>query len=213
MISGEVPFKGSSSELFYQHQHAPLPVARPTLLAQPAVTLLEILLEKDAGKGFQAVDDLIAGIGGVKAAVTSGYRLSKEKLRSTVHGEIELRPDPSWGLVRRRDRKRKLALYVTGGLVIAGLALGLFYYEQSKVSSTPPIDKTAQPERSIAVLPFESISAPHDHAYFADGIQDEILNYLSKIAQLKVISRTSVMHYRHVARRDRRQVANALGVG
>src|SRR5258708_6007435 len=212
MISGEVPFKGSSSELFYQHQHAPLPVARLTLLPQPAVTLLEILLEKDPAKRFQAPDDLIAAIAGVKAAVTSGYRLSKEKLRSTVHGEIELRPDPSWGLVRRRDRKRKLALYVTGGLVIAGLALGLFYYEQSKVSSTPPIDKTAQPERSIAVLPFESISANQDNAYFADGIQDEILNHLAKIAQLKVISRTSVMQYPAGARRDLRQIANALGV-
>jgi TolB-like protein/tetratricopeptide (TPR) repeat protein len=212
MISGEVPFKGSSSELFYQHQHAPLPVARLTLLPQPAVALLEILLEKDPAKRFQTPDDLIAAIAGVKAAVTSGYRLSKEKLRSTVHGEIELRPDPSWGLVRRRDRKRKLTLYVTGGLVIAGLALGLFYYEQSKVSSTPAIDRTAQPERSIAVLPFESISANKDDAYFADGIQDEILNHLAKIAQLKVISRTSVMQYPAGARRDLRQIANALGV-
>ncbi len=212
MISGEVPFKGSSSELFYQHQHAPLPVARLTLLPQPAIALLEVLLEKDPAKRFQTPDDFIAAIAGVKAAVTSGYRLSKEKLRSTVHGEIKLRPDPSWGLARRQGRKRKLALYVTGGLVIAGLALGLFYYEQSKVSSTPPIDKTAQPERSIAVLPFESISANQDDAYFADGIQDEILNYLAKIAQLKVISRTSVMQYRAGPRRDLRQVANTLGV-
>src|SRR5260370_9996793 len=174
--------------------------------------MLEILLEKDPAKRFQTPDDLITAIAGVKAAVTSGYRLSKEKLRSTVHGEIELRPDPSWDLVRRRDRKRKLALYVTGGLVIAGLALSLFYYEQSNVSSTPRIDRTAQPERSIAGLPFESISANQDNAYFADGIQDEILNYLAKIAQLKVISRTSVMQYRAGPRRDLRQVANTLGV-
>jgi serine/threonine protein kinase len=53
MISGEVPFKGSSSELFYQHQHAPLPVARLTLLPQSAVALLEILLEKDPAKRFR----------------------------------------------------------------------------------------------------------------------------------------------------------------
>jgi adenylate cyclase len=48
----------------------------------------------------------------------------------------------------------------------------------------------------IAVLPFESLSANKDDTYFADGVQDEILNNLAKIVQLKVISRTSVMQYR-----------------
>ncbi|HEX4202437.1 MAG TPA: protein kinase, partial [Chthoniobacterales bacterium] len=212
MISGEVPFKGSSSELFYQHQHAPLPVARLNLLPQPVVALLEVLLEKDPAKRFQTPDDLIAAIAGVKSAVSSGYRLNKEKLRNTDHAEIALRPDPSWGVAKPSARNRRLAAYIAGALLIAGLALGLFYYEQSKFASTKPIDKSVQPERSIAVLPFESISANKDDTYFADGIQDEILNYLAKIAQLKVISRTSVMQYQAGARRDLRQIANALGV-
>ena len=68
-------------------------------------------------------------------------------------------------------------------------------------------------EKSIAVLPFENISANQDDAYFADGVQDEILNNLAKIAQLKVISRTSVMQYRTDTKRDLRQIASALGVG
>jgi serine/threonine protein kinase/Tfp pilus assembly protein PilF len=212
MISGEVPFKGSSSELFYQHQHAPLPIARLNLLPQPVVALLEVLLEKDPAKRFQTPDDLIAAIAGVKSAVSSGYRLTKEKLRSTDHAEIALRPDPSWGVVKPWTRNRRLAAYIAGALLITGLALGLFYYEQSKLVSSRPIDKSAQLERSIAVLPFESISANKDDTYFADGIQDEILNYLAKIAQLKVISRTSVMQYQAGARRDLRQIANALGV-
>jgi hypothetical protein len=67
-------------------------------------------------------------------------------------------------------------------------------------------------EKSIAVLPFENISANKDDAYFADGVQDEILNNLAKIAQLKVISRTSVMQYRADNKRDLRQIASALGV-
>jgi TolB-like protein/Tfp pilus assembly protein PilF len=66
--------------------------------------------------------------------------------------------------------------------------------------------------KSVAVLPFESISSSKDDGYFADGVQDEILNNLAKIAQLKVISRTSVMQYRADAKRDMRQIANALGV-
>ena len=67
-------------------------------------------------------------------------------------------------------------------------------------------------EKSIAVLPFDNISPNKDDAYFADGVQDEILNNLARIAQLKVISRTSVMQYRADSRRDLRQIANALGV-
>ena len=212
MISGEVPFKGSSSELFYQHQHAPLPIARLNLLPQPVVTLLEVLLEKDPAKRFQTPDDLIAAIAGVKSAVSSGYRLNKEKLRSTDHAEIALRPDPSWSVVKPGTRNRWLAAGIAGAVLITGLALSLFYYEQKKFSSSRPIDKSAQPERSIAVLPFESISANKDDTYFADGIQDEILNYLAKIAQLKVISRTSVMQYQAGARRDVRQIASTLGV-
>ena len=61
-------------------------------------------------------------------------------------------------------------------------------------------------------FPFENISANKDDAYFADGVQDEILNNLAKIAQLKVISRTSVMQYRADTKRDLRQIADALGV-
>src|ERR1700739_3940553 len=67
-------------------------------------------------------------------------------------------------------------------------------------------------EKSVAVLPFDNISPNKDDAYFADGVQDEILNNLAKVAQLKVISRTSVMQYRADAKRDLRQIANALGV-
>jgi serine/threonine protein kinase/Flp pilus assembly protein TadD len=210
MLSGEVPFKGSSSELFYQHQHALLPVARLTLLPQPAVTLLEVLLEKDPAKRFQSPDDLIAAIAGVKSAVSSGSRLSKEKLRTKIPGDIE-RLDASWAVVKPSGWKRRLPLFVAGLLVAAGLAAAWFYYEH-QVSSSQPVVKTAQPEKSIAVLPFESISANKDDAYFADGMQDEILNHLAKIAQLKVISRTSVMQYRASEKRDLRQIANALGV-
>jgi TolB-like protein/Tfp pilus assembly protein PilF len=75
------------------------------------------------------------------------------------------------------------------------------------------VPEAAPPEKSIAVLPFENISPSKDDAYFADGVHDEILNNLAKIAQLKVISRTSVMQYRPDGKRDLRQIARALGVG
>jgi TolB-like protein len=67
-------------------------------------------------------------------------------------------------------------------------------------------------ERSVAVLPFESLSASKKDAYFADGVQDEILSNLAKLLQLKVISRSSVMTYRLAASRNLRAIASELGV-
>jgi TolB-like protein len=75
-----------------------------------------------------------------------------------------------------------------------------------------PHDTVVLAEKGVAVLPFDNLSSNKDDGYFADGVQDEILNNLAKVAQLKVISRTSVMQYRGEAKRDLRQIANALGV-
>jgi len=70
----------------------------------------------------------------------------------------------------------------------------------------------AIPEKSIAVLPFENLSNEKENAYFADGVQDEILTGLSRVADLKVISRTSVMQYKAGLQRNLREVAADLGV-
>src|SRR5437667_10982609 len=70
---------------------------------------------------------------------------------------------------------------------------------------------SAIPEKSIAVLPFENRSEEKANAYFADGVQDEILTRLSKIADLKVISRTSTQHYKSVPK-NLADIARQLGV-
>ena len=74
------------------------------------------------------------------------------------------------------------------------------------------IRPTAMPEKSIAVLPFENLSANKQNSYFADGVQDEILSDLAKIADLKVISRTSVMQYKSGIARNLREIGQQLGV-
>jgi serine/threonine-protein kinase len=71
---------------------------------------------------------------------------------------------------------------------------------------------TTVPAKSIAVLPFENLSRDPDNAFFTDGVQDEILTDLARIADLKVISRTSVMQYKTGAKRNLRQIGNELGV-
>ena len=103
-------------------------------------------------------------------------------------------------------------------LAAAGLFFSVFSSSQRTASSAgtqKTVSSSSVPEipiRSIAVLPFESLSPNKDDSYFADGVQDEILNKLAKIAQLTVISRTSVMQYRTEEKRDLRQIADALGV-
>ena len=90
-------------------------------------------------------------------------------------------------------------------LLVAVLALALpFYWHRNLTTSSPP-------EKSIAVLPFENLSEDKANAYFAEGIQDEILTRLSKIADLKVISRTSTQHYKS-APENLPEIARQLGV-
>src|SRR5438094_3944398 len=104
--------------------------------------------------------------------------------------------------VRGRHRRRNIIMLVATGVIISAAA-GCFLL--TRVSARK-IDK------SIAVLPFENLSAEKENAYFADGIQDDVLTNLSKIGDLKVISRTSVMSYRGKAS-NLREIGKALGVG
>src|SRR5205807_356093 len=84
---------------------------------------------------------------------------------------------------------------IAASLIIVGAALAIasFLFWQRQKSQT---SASGALEKSIAVLPFENLSRDPDNAYFANGIQDEILTRLSKIADLKVISRTSTQHYK-----------------
>ena len=91
-------------------------------------------------------------------------------------------------------------------LVLAAIVAGIAIFFRYRARST-----LAAPEKSIAVLPFENHSRDPDNAYFADGIQDEILTRLSKIADLKVISRTSTQHYKS-APENLPEIARQLGV-
>jgi TolB-like protein/Tfp pilus assembly protein PilF len=95
-------------------------------------------------------------------------------------------------------------------LIGAALSVGLFFLGRY-TASRKQTDSAELPAKSIAVLPFESLSEDKANAYFADGIQDEILARLSKIADLKVISRTSTQKYKS-APTDLRTIAQQLGV-
>jgi len=112
-----------------------------------------------------------------------------------------IRATPSVAAPRTYRRRNVIMLVVTG--VIVSAIAGFFLLP--RISSARKIDK------SIAVLPFENLSDEKENAYFADGIQDDVLTNLSKIGDLKVISRTSVMPYRGKTS-NIREIGKALGV-
>src|SRR5436309_3948457 len=105
-------------------------------------------------------------------------------------------------------------------VMLAVIAAGLLAFQLLRpksattlgASTTPATASAALPEKSIAVLPFENLSRDPDNAFFTDGVQDEILTDLAKVADLKVISRTSVMQYKTGVQRNLREIAQQLGV-
>ncbi|MGE5209488.1 MAG: adenylate/guanylate cyclase domain-containing protein [Alphaproteobacteria bacterium] len=104
-------------------------------------------------------------------------------------------------------------------LVVIGMGVFLFQRQKTKVAprqnASPARAQAATtstiPEKSIAVLPFENLSSDKENAYFAEGVQDEILTRLSKVADLKVISRTTTQHFKS-SPENLPEIARQLGV-
>src|SRR5437773_5722202 len=107
-------------------------------------------------------------------------------------------------------RSPKLAA-ATAAAFCSAMAAAFLFFSHNGLAPQSGLDSRLPPEKSIAVLPFENLSRDPDNAYFAEGIQDEILTRLSKIADLKVISRTSTQHYKS-APTNLPDIARELGV-
>jgi serine/threonine-protein kinase len=121
---------------------------------------------------------------------------------------------------RLKRNTRKLTAMIAG---LAALVVGFFLFQfarekfSSSTSPAPParsnvISDAAISEKSIAVLPFENLSTNQENAFFTDGVQDEIRADLAKVADLRVISRTSVMQYKNTASRNLAEIAQTLKV-
>src|SRR6185437_7255064 len=98
-------------------------------------------------------------------------------------------------------------------VVLAAAAAGLlaFQFFGPKFGGSPKIETEAINKKSIAVLPFDNLSRDPDNAYFCEGVQDEILTRLAKVADLKVISRTSTQHFKSTPE-NLPEIAKKLGV-
>src|SRR5436305_5229537 len=146
---------------------------------------------------------LVIVLGFLPALIFSwAFEITPEGIRR--ESEIELNKS-----ITRRTGRKLVALTIA----LAVVAAGLFVYQlvRSK-SDTLGLPATATiANKSIAVLPFDNLSRDPDNAYFCEGVQDEILTRLAKVADLKVISRTSTQHFKSTPD-NLPQIAKQLGV-
>jgi TolB-like protein/class 3 adenylate cyclase/Tfp pilus assembly protein PilF len=136
--------------------------------------------------------------------VKHGARISVVNLYADQAGNPQL-PE-KFQVLKKHSARIRWAATTAALVALVAIVAGIALISRYHVGST-----LAAPEKSIAVLPFANLSSDKDNAYFADGIQDEILTRLSKIADLKVISRTSTQHYKS-APENLPEIARQLGV-
>jgi TolB-like protein len=176
MLTKSAPFMGTPSEVAAQHLQAPLPISKLKYFPQPVVALLTHLLEKDPKDRPQTPEDLLAIV------------------RATQRNLAGHRVAPTIAPVSATQRKRFLPgkSYIIGGgaaLVLAGLLGAYFFFR-------PGVPAAGSGEKSVAVLPFDNVGGDKQNDYLSDGLTTEVIFQLSKIADLRVISRDSVLGYK-----------------
>jgi serine/threonine protein kinase len=191
MVTGHAPFIGDTPAEVMTSILEIEPPPLTSYVPHIPVQLQQIIsktLRKDREERYQSAHELLEAL---------------KDLRHKLEFAAELQRSlaaPAWLRWIRSPAVLVLAL------LVAALALALpFYWHRNLPTSLPP-------EKSIAVLPFENLSKDEENAYFAGGVQDEILTNLAKVADLKVISRMSVMKYKSDLERNLREIAKALGV-
>ena len=137
-----------------------------------------------------------------KRRYSSALALAEDLERWLKHEPIQARHTGIFARGKKWVRRNPTGTLLAASLVALATAAGWIFWKSEFIRH--PLTT------GIAVLPFENLSDEKEHAFFADGVQDDILIKLAKIADLKVISRTSVMQYR--GKQDVRQIANALRV-
>src|SRR5437762_6676338 len=197
MVTGHVPFTGDPPSQSYGAAGTPQEVMSSILerepppltnyITHPPAELQQIIsktLRKDREERYHSAHELLQAL---------------KDLRRKLEAEFERAAAPLW--LRWARSPAALVLVLT----IAALALALPFYRHRNLTTSSP------PDKGIAVLPFENLSGDPDNAYFVEGIQEEILTRLAKVANLKVISRASTQRYQSKPH-NLGEIAKQLGV-
>ena len=194
MLTKAAPFIGTPSEVAAQHLQAALPISKLKYFPQPVVALLTHLLEKDPKDRPQTPDDLLAVLRATQRSLGGSRALQQ---RARVVSE-----EP------KRFRLKRSYL-VGGGAFLIAAALGAYFY------FTRPAPAPTVGEKSVAVLPFDNVGDDRQNEYLSDGLTTEVIFQLSKIADLRVISRDSVLLYKATpgaARKPLNEIGKQLDV-
>src|SRR5438128_5942029 len=188
MATGHAPFTGNTPREVMSSilEKEPPPLAN--YVARTPAELQQIIsktLRKDRDKRYHSAHELLQAL---------------KDLRRKLEAELERAAAPLW--LRWTRSPAALVLVLT----ISAFALALPFFRHRNLATNSP------PDKSIAVLPLQNLSEDKQNAFFADGVQDELLSNLSKIKDLKVISRTSVMQYKSGTKRNLKEIAQQLGV-
>ena len=190
LLTGRPPFVGPNVlSVIQQAAATPAPFLRSVVpsLDRDLETIVARCLESDP-----------------KARYQSAGALAEDLEHWLRHEPIQARPVGVFIRGRKWVRRNPTSALLAASLIALAAVIGWNVWKGEFIR--PPVTN------GIAVLPFENLSADPQNAFLADGMQDEILNDLAKIADLKVISRTSVMGYKSGTKRNLRKIANELGV-
>jgi len=190
MLTGQAPFTGATPAEVVSSilEKEPPPLTRCLEHVPPGLQrIVTKAAQKNPERRYHNANEMLEALNGLRHQLEFAAELEQSHFKH-----------PS---LRRMRSPVALAL---AGLIVFALVLAFHWFRNRTMSPAP--------EKSIAVLPFENLSGEPQNAYFVDGMQDEILTDLAKVADLKVISRASVMQYKAGRPRDLREIGRQLGV-
>ena len=186
MLTGKVPFGGTTVQVMSQHLQAPLPLEQLEGIPPAVVVVVRRMLEKDPDRRPQNPSELRAEV-----------RAARQTLAS----------EPA---IVRSGRGRRLR-WLGAGIGLLAIAAGIGIY-----NLVPKFRPAFAITKSIAVLPFDNLSDSKENEYFSDGLTSEVIYQLSKLADLRVIARSSILRYKDITgahRRPLNEIGAELNVG
>jgi TolB-like protein len=193
MLTKATPFNGTPTQVAAQHLQSPLPIRELRHLPHPIVILLAHLLEKNPEDRPQTPEELLVMLNATRRAIGG-------QIGAMV--PIPLRVQRRWPSFSRGKM-----IYLAAALIV--LIAGAMLFNRF-FPAHPVLDR-----KSVAVLPFDNLGDDNQNAYLSDGITAEVIFQLSRISDLRVISRDSVLRYKAMpasGRKSMREIANELEV-
>ena len=187
MLTAKVPFTGTTVQVMSQHLHAPLPLDHLRGLPPAAIGLLKKMLAKNPDQRPQTPGELRSELRAAKPSLERPLSIDRPAIAPAVRNRI-------WS--------------GAGAMILViVIAIGWFLWRTKSQSGLPVV-------KSLAVLPFDNVNGIQPNDYFGDGLTSEVIYELSKLSDLQVTARSSILRYRAgVERKSLKEIGSELDVG